>query len=247
MRLVRAGRESRTVNAEPVVIPQEYELVPAGRLSLHPDNPRKGDLDALGESISANGFYGAVIVQRSTGRIIAGNHRYQALIAAASPDELVPVIWADVDDDRARRILAADNRTGDLATYDQDALLALLEEMAGGAAGLVGTGFDLDDLEDLRAIAGTVAEAGPDGTGAGYAETQDEEDERVDRLGGNSYTQQGLRELVVVLPAERHADAVARIAELRKAAPENITSGEIVLAALLAAPRGVCAPAEAAA
>ena len=36
----------------------------------HPDNPRVHDEDALDESLEANGFYGAVLVQKSTGHVI---------------------------------------------------------------------------------------------------------------------------------------------------------------------------------
>jgi hypothetical protein len=60
----------------------------------------------------------------------------------------VPVIWVDVDDKAARRILLADNKTNDVAGYDDKALATLLEA-ARSDDDLVGTGYTEDDLEKL--------------------------------------------------------------------------------------------------
>ncbi|QXJ19624.1 ParB N-terminal domain-containing protein [Actinomadura graeca] len=219
---------------------QRYEVVPMDRLTPHPDNPRQGDTEAIGESVETNGWYGAVIAQRSTGHILVGNHRWLTLQAKQASE--VPVIWLDVDDDRARRILLADNRTGDRASYDQAGLLALLEGLATSADALAGTGYGMDELEDLRAVLDEVPTVTAAKSGAHYAETPEEEDERVSALGQNSRNIAGLRELVVVLPLERHGEALARLAELRKAAGEETSSGAVVLAALnLATPEGVAA------
>ena len=57
---------------------QFEERVPLASLKRHPDNPRRGDVKAIALSINKNGFYGAVIVQRSTRYILAGNHRADA-------------------------------------------------------------------------------------------------------------------------------------------------------------------------
>ena len=116
-----------------------------GDLTLHPDNPRQGDVGAIAESIQANGFVGSLVAQCSTGRVLAGNHRLQAAIHLGF--DRVPVHWVDVDDETAKRILLADNRTADLASYDDQALAELLNTF--GSSGLTGTGFDGDDLDLL--------------------------------------------------------------------------------------------------
>lgn len=125
---------------------QSYELVRVERLLPHPENPRKGDVDAIGKSVEANGFYGAVVAQRSSGHILAGNHRF--LAAKASGGAEVPVIWVDCDDKTARRILLADNRTNDLASYNDEALSALLESVKADSD-WDGTGFVETDLNEL--------------------------------------------------------------------------------------------------
>lgn len=117
-----------------------------GSIKPHPMNPRMGDLEAIGQSIDINGFYGAVVVSRRTGHILAGNHRYMAARAAGA--DSVPVAWVDVDETGEQRILAADNRTSDLGGYD-DAALALLLESVAADGGLLGTGYDDDDLNAL--------------------------------------------------------------------------------------------------
>lgn len=127
---------------------QEFEQVELDRLCLHPSNPRSGDIALIGESIRANGFFGAIVAQRSTGRILAGNHRWKA--AKAEGKETVPVAWVDVDDEHATRILLADNRTNDVASYDERQLAGLLAEL-NESCGLEGTGYKPEDLEQLLA------------------------------------------------------------------------------------------------
>ncbi len=126
----------------------EYELVPLSRLTPHPKNARSGDVGAVYQSIEANGFFGALVVQKSTNHILVGNHRFLAAREAKLPE--VPVLWVDVDDERALRILLADNKTSDDASYNTQALADLLAHLANTTeAGLIGTGFSGDELDDI--------------------------------------------------------------------------------------------------
>jgi hypothetical protein len=128
---------------------QHYEAdVAIAMLHDHPRNPRRGIDQVVAESIDANGFYGAIVVQRSTGYILAGHTRRRALIANGI--ENAPVIWVDCDDDTALRILLADNQTAALAEWDDRMLLEVLEELSlAGDGALAGTGFDPDELASL--------------------------------------------------------------------------------------------------
>lgn len=130
-----------------VVLSQEVASVRLDEVRPHPRNPRQGDVGAIYESIQETGFYGALIVQRSTGFILAGTHRW--LAARHAGLEEVPVIFVDVGDEQALRILLADNRTNDLAHYDDSALKDLLEEVQLATGSLAGTGFSVDDLQGL--------------------------------------------------------------------------------------------------
>lgn len=119
---------------------QEYELVDVKDLQEHPQNPRRGNEQAIDESIETNGWYGACVVQQSTGFILAGNHRYR--VAKRRRAKQVPTILIDVDDETAMRILLGDNRIADLGSYDQETLEACLE----GLETLEGTGWGLPEL-----------------------------------------------------------------------------------------------------
>ena len=122
------------------------ENVDPKSLEVHPDNPRQGDIGAIVTSIENNGWFGTLVAQRSTRQVLAGNHRLQAAIALDMQD--VPVYWVDVDDAEAKRILLADNRVSDLATWDDTILVSLLESLANDDA-LLGSGYDGDDLDAL--------------------------------------------------------------------------------------------------
>lgn len=129
------------------MIAQLYEpAYPIDDLVEHPDNPRRGDEAAIEASMQAHGFYGAVLAQTSSRRIIAGNHRTR--VARRLGQATIPVLFIDVDDDQARRLLLVDNRTNDFAGYDEAELAALLSSLA-DASDLIGTGYSSDDLADL--------------------------------------------------------------------------------------------------
>ena len=130
------------------VLNQEAVMVPVESVRPHPKNPRQGDVGAIYQSIEQTGFYGFLVVQKSTGHILAGSHRWDAARQAGM--EEVPVVFVDVDDERALRILLADNRTNDLAAYDDNALLAILEDIHAAHGSLIGTGFSDEDLEELN-------------------------------------------------------------------------------------------------
>jgi hypothetical protein len=119
-------------------------LVPIDAVQRHPENPRRGDLRALRESIEANGFYSVLLAQKSTGYMVVGNHRLQVLRDLGA--EYVPVMLIDMSDEDALRILLADNRTSDLAFYDDPTLFHLLQKLEGN---FYGTGYDRASYELL--------------------------------------------------------------------------------------------------
>jgi hypothetical protein len=126
-----------------------------GDLLDHPDNPREGDDAAVADSIEVNGFYGAIVVQRSTRRILAGHTRRRDLQAAGATTG--PVMWLDVDDKRARTILLADNRYAELARWNPGKLADVLVAMG---ADIAGSGFTADDVAIAVAQAGDAAQQG---------------------------------------------------------------------------------------
>lgn len=124
------------------------EEVTLSALKEHPQNARQGDTGAVIESIKAHGWFGTIVVQASTKHVLAGNHRLKA--ARELGMESLPVYWVDVDDETALRILLADNRTSDLASWDEGALARLLTDLNQSTEqGLTGLGWDRQDLDAL--------------------------------------------------------------------------------------------------
>lgn len=124
--------------------------IPLEELAHLKGNPRKGDVDAVAESMDENGIYQPIIVNlgTKTGRkneIIAGNHR--ALAAKQLGHTTIPAIVLDLTETEATKIALADNRTSDLAEYDHQALLDMLDSLNGDT---YGTGYDDDALDELR-------------------------------------------------------------------------------------------------
>ena len=119
---------------------------PINDFAGHPRNVRQGDIGAISVSLEAHGQYKPILVQKSTNFIIAGNHTWQAAKQLGWPE--IAVQYLDIDDDKALRILLADNRATDLASYDDRALAEVLSEFARGydMGGLL---WDQDDLDDL--------------------------------------------------------------------------------------------------
>src|SRR5436853_588358 len=100
---------------------QELAVVEMERLCPARRNPRRGDVAAIRASLEANGQYRPLVVNRSTMEVLAGNHTF--LAAQQLGFRQVMVAFVEVDEEHARRIQLADNRTSDLAGYD-DAELA---------------------------------------------------------------------------------------------------------------------------
>ena len=123
----------------------ETVLVPLGQLNPYPSNPRNGDIEAIVESLRHHGQYRAIVVNRPTMQVLAGNHTLHALHEIGAKDALVHFV--DVSEEEAARIVLVDNRTNDKAGYDQGLLAELLQSLPD----LSGTGWDTESLDGLLA------------------------------------------------------------------------------------------------
>lgn len=134
---------------------QQYALVAIDAVKPHPANPRRSDVDAIAHSVEENGFYGAIVVQRSSGYILVGSHRWDAARRASLRE--LPVVWLECSDAEAKRILLVDNRSSDAAGYDDKALAELLDEVRAQCEGLDGTGYSQEAFDALIQTMGDVA------------------------------------------------------------------------------------------
>lgn len=121
--------------------------VPTVDLTPFPGNAKRGDVDTIRGSIRRNGQYRSLVVRSAPdGRLIvlAGNHTLQALILEGHPTARCEIV--ECDDDTARRINLADNRTAELGDYDRDGLAELLSYLDGDYEG---TGYTDEYVQAL--------------------------------------------------------------------------------------------------
>lgn len=110
--------------------------IPIDDLHPHPDNPNRGDVEAIAASLDEFGQYRAVVALPD-GTILAGHHVVEAIRHRGGTEVRVDTI--DTDPQTAKRIMLADNRIAELGDgLDPDQLLAVLESLDGD---LVGTGY----------------------------------------------------------------------------------------------------------
>lgn len=119
------------------------------------NNPRHNDnaVDAVVNSIREFGFKVPIVVD-SEGVIVAGHTRYKA--AQKLGLQTVPCLVADdLNEEQINAFRLADNKVGEIATWDLDALKVELDNI--GEIDLSGMGFDLTlhdeytepDIEDF--------------------------------------------------------------------------------------------------
>jgi ParB-like chromosome segregation protein Spo0J len=119
--------------------------VPLRGLKPHPLNARRGNLDLIEESLGIHGQYSPIVITQDN-VILAGHHVVKA--ARRLKWSKIDAVRVTVTDEQALGILLADNRTTDLATYDNPALLNVLA----GLPDLKGTGFGQADIDTLNAL-----------------------------------------------------------------------------------------------
>ena len=117
--------------------------VSVDELVLFPGNPRRGWVEGIADGLRRYGQLRPAVVNRRNSEVLVGNHM---LIAARQLGwEMLDVMWVDLDDDEARRLLLLDNRLSDVAEYDVQELL----EMLSSVGDLDGTGYGQADLDEL--------------------------------------------------------------------------------------------------
>lgn len=95
-------------------------LTPIDTIHPHPDNPRRGDQDAITASIRDHGLHAPIRFHAETGNVLMGNHTLRGLLQLGATH--APTIPLHVSDQRGREMALRDNRTAELGTNDTRAL-----------------------------------------------------------------------------------------------------------------------------
>jgi hypothetical protein len=144
-------------------------------ITVDPDNARHRDEDAIVALMSSLKRFGQrrpVVVRAEDRVVMAGNGR---LVAARRLGwKRIAAVITDDDPATAAAYAIADNRSADLASWDNEALQRQLETLSGEGS-LEGVGFTDEDLARLMADASDVSfiDADPDAT---YADGSRDED-----------------------------------------------------------------------
>ena len=134
-------------------------------------NPKDHDLGVLYQSMQRFGFTNPIIMNESTGKLLAGHGRLQTLQMMKDNGEDAPKridVVKDIEDDRietwyvpvlygvsidnvseAQAYLIADNRLTELGGWKPMDLMDSLTEILEETGNLDGTGYDLDDVETI--------------------------------------------------------------------------------------------------
>jgi ParB-like chromosome segregation protein Spo0J len=120
-----------------IIEPLRPLAAPLADLATDPSNARRGDVDAVRRSLATFGQRKPVVVKRTgtdagsgrpVGTVIAGNHTL--LAARALGWTHLAAVFTDDSETTAKAYALADNRTGEIASWDTEALTATLAELA---------------------------------------------------------------------------------------------------------------------
>lgn len=129
--------------------PLQIERVLISSLSADPANVRKHDeknLQAIMGSLRAFGQQKPIVVDMR-GIVLAGNGTLAA--AKAIGWDKIDIVRTDLKGTEAIAYAIADNRSGELADWDDELLGVTLASIADDGFDLNSIGFDLDDLNDI--------------------------------------------------------------------------------------------------
>jgi hypothetical protein len=125
-----------------------------GELTLDPKNARKHDginIDSIAASLDKFGQQKPIVVNKA-GVILAGNGTYQAAVKLGWTEITVAQVPDNWDAKTQAAYAIADNRTAELATWDNPILLEALTDLPDDL--LAATGFNSDSIAAIMKVWG---------------------------------------------------------------------------------------------
>ncbi len=126
---------------------KEFKWMNVNDLVPWKDNPRHND-DAVPfvvESLQEVDWGTPLVIQANTNMIICGHTRLKAAKHLGMTE--VPCTILEITDEKAKIMAIADNKTGEIADWDESKLLELVQDMTPDE--LKATGFNQDELDAL--------------------------------------------------------------------------------------------------
>lgn len=141
------------------------EMMPLSGIQVAKRNPKRHEVLKLLESLDRFGFVAPLVMDDTTGRLVAGHGRLEALherkkkglpppqrIEVKEGDWLVPVLRgvSFATESEAEAYLLADNRLAELGGWDEKSLALMLADVAKlGDEALSGVGWDRLDVATM--------------------------------------------------------------------------------------------------
>ena len=231
----------------------KVERVPLTDLQLWPGNPRKGNKRLIRESLQQFGQTRPLHARRADGHVMMGNNTLECMQDLGF--EHADVIYHDVDEATARRVMLMDNRTADLGFYDDMLIAEMLQQLDGDYEGTGWTADEADkyfellqddgqddywELDDDADDDETVVEISHvSSTGAAYAENPLAQQQRADRQAQQiTHNVAGTRELVLVYSNAEHAEVMSMLSVLKTGKYDGLRVPQIIYRLLEAAANG---------
>jgi len=126
-----------------------------GELQQDPKNARthnERNLDAITASLQQFGWRSVIVANKATKVVLSGNGRLAA--ARELKQAKVPVLFVNASDEQASAYAIADNRSAELAEWDDEMLASLLQDLQSVGTEIgetINVGFSDDEMDALLA------------------------------------------------------------------------------------------------
>lgn len=144
------------------------EYVPINEIERWPRNPKEHDLEQIKASLRRHGYIDPIVRDATTGRIVAGHGRQEALTLMHKAGEDAPKRVSVLDDGRwavpvlvgvsfeneneAEAYLVASNRLVEIGGWDDKMLSEMLGDMREAEASMDGVGFTAMEITSLLTV-----------------------------------------------------------------------------------------------
>lgn len=206
------AKKSKTIETRENTGMPKIEYMRLDSIPPWPRNPKKHDIPTLKDSLRRWGFVQLAIFDETTGRLIAGHGRIEAVTEMRTAGEQPPArvlvdpdgVWkipvlrglSFASEQEAEAYLVADNRTNELGGWDDGMLQQILAELqaSGNDADLAGLGWSDKEINALTRATNFDRDLGPS------------PEEKLE-----SYTNAAIKQMVLFFDAEEYDKTMARM------------------------------------
>lgn len=176
------------------------EWIHIDQLTPWDKNPRFNDqaVDQIAQSIKKFGFASPIIARKDDNRIIAGHTRWKA--AQSLNIQYVPVRFMNLSEKEADALALADNRLGEISSWDDGLLGDILAELDEDGFDIDVVGFSQQEIDQLM--------------GNWVDPFFDDDDDSMDNEGNDQIEDNGTTMIMLTVPVSLAKDTCDFIVDL---------------------------------